>query len=68
VLLVGSFAVMYLVGYSLANLSLMAFTISTGFVADDPIAMYVDSTSCGRLVARSRGFWNAKGQVRPIRT
>ncbi len=37
--LVGTFAVMYLVGYSLNNLTLMALTISTGFVVDDAIVM-----------------------------
>ncbi len=37
--LVGSFAVMHLLGYSLNNLTLMAFTISTGFVVDDAIVM-----------------------------
>jgi multidrug efflux pump len=37
--LVGTFAVMYLLGYSLDNLSLMALTISTGFVVDDAIVM-----------------------------
>jgi multidrug efflux pump len=37
--LVGTFAVMYLLGYSLNNLSLMALTISTGFVVDDAIVM-----------------------------
>ena len=37
--LVGTFGVMYLVGYSLNNLSLMALTISTGFVVDDAIVM-----------------------------
>jgi multidrug efflux pump len=37
--LVGTFGVMYLVGYSLDNLSLMALTISTGFVVDDAIVM-----------------------------
>jgi multidrug efflux pump len=37
--LVGSFGVMYLLGYSLNNLSLMALTISTGFVVDDAIVM-----------------------------
>jgi multidrug efflux pump len=37
--LVGSFAIMYLLGYSLDNLSLMALTISTGFVVDDAIVM-----------------------------
>jgi multidrug efflux pump len=37
--LIGSFAVMHLLGYSLNNLTLMAFTISTGFVVDDAIVM-----------------------------
>jgi multidrug efflux pump len=37
--LVGTFAVMYLCGYSLDNLSLMALTISTGFVVDDAIVV-----------------------------
>ncbi|HTB75597.1 MAG TPA: multidrug efflux RND transporter permease subunit [Polyangiaceae bacterium] len=37
--LVGTFAVMYAVGYSLNNLSLMALTIATGFVVDDAIVM-----------------------------
>ena len=37
--LVGTFGVMYLFGYSLDNLSLMALTISTGFVVDDAIVM-----------------------------
>src|SRR5579871_26973 len=37
--LVGTFGVMYLAGYSLNNLSLMALTISTGFVVDDAIVM-----------------------------
>jgi multidrug efflux pump len=37
--LVGTFGVMYLAGFSLNNLSLMALTISTGFVVDDAIVM-----------------------------
>ena len=37
--LIGTFGVMYLCGYSLNNLSLMALTISTGFVVDDAIVM-----------------------------
>ena len=37
--LIGTFGVMYLVGFSLNNLSLMALTISTGFVVDDAIVM-----------------------------
>ena len=37
--IVGTFAAMYALGYSLDNLSLMALTISTGFVVDDAIVM-----------------------------
>jgi len=37
--LIGTFGVMYILGYSLDNLSLMALTISTGFVVDDAIVM-----------------------------
>ena len=37
--LIGTFAVMYALGYSLNNLTLMALTISTGFVVDDAIVM-----------------------------
>jgi multidrug efflux pump len=42
--LVGTFAVMYLFGFSLDNLSLMALTISTGFVVDDAIVMLENIT------------------------
>jgi len=37
--LIGTFAVMYLLGYSLDNLSLMALTLSVGFVVDDAVVM-----------------------------
>ena len=37
--LIGTFGIMYLAGYSLNNLTLMALTISTGFVVDDAIVM-----------------------------
>ena len=37
--LIGTFGVMYLCGYSVDNLSLMALTISTGFVVDDAIVV-----------------------------
>jgi multidrug efflux pump len=37
--LIGTFAVMYLAGFSLNNLSLMALTVATGFVVDDAIVM-----------------------------
>jgi multidrug efflux pump len=40
--LIGTLAVMYLFGYSLDNLSLMAMTISTGFVVDDAIVVMED--------------------------
>ena len=40
--LIGTFAGMYLFGYSLDNLSLMALTISTGFVVDDAIVVMED--------------------------
>jgi len=42
--IVGTFAVMYLLGYSLNNLSLMALTISAGFVVDDAIVMIENIT------------------------
>ena len=53
--LVGTFGVMYLAGFSLNNLSLMALTIATGFVVDDAIVMieniarYIEA---GRRAAR----------------
>ena len=40
----GTFGAMYLLGYSLDNLSLMALTISTGFVVDDAIVMIENIT------------------------
>jgi multidrug efflux pump len=42
--LIGTFAVMYLLGYSIDNLSLMALTISTGFVVDDAIVVMENIT------------------------
>ena len=53
--LVGTFGVMYLLGYSLDNLSLMALTISTGFVVDDAIVMIEN------IVALHRGGRAAAG-------
>ena len=56
--LIGTFGVMYLLGFSLDNLSLMALTISTGFVVDDAIVVleniirYVEQ-GCPRLKPRS---------------
>ena len=54
--LVGTFGVMYLLGYSLDNLSLMALTISTGFVVDDAIVVTENIARLhrgGRAAARS---------------
>ena len=42
--LIGTFGVMYLLGYTLDNLSLMALTISTGFVVDDAIVVIENIT------------------------
>jgi hydrophobe/amphiphile efflux-1 (HAE1) family protein len=42
--LIGTFGVMYVLGYSLDNLSLMALTISTGFVVDDAIVVIENIT------------------------
>src|SRR3954454_2774733 len=42
--LIGTFGVMYLCGYSLDNLSLMALTIATGFVVDDAIVVIENIT------------------------
>jgi multidrug efflux pump len=42
--LIGTFAVMYVFGYSIDNLSLMALTISTGFVVDDAIVVMENIT------------------------
>ena len=53
--LVGTFGVMYLLGYSLNNLTLMALTISTGFVVDDAIVMIEN------IVALHRGGRDAAG-------
>ena len=50
--LVGTFAVMYLLGYSLDNLSLMALAISTGFVVNDAIVVLENIT---RYVERGMG-------------
>jgi multidrug efflux pump len=58
--LIGTFAAMYLLGYSLDNLSLMALTISTGFVIDDAIVVMENITrhleeGMGRLAAAYQG-------------
>ncbi len=58
--LIGTFAVMYLLGYSLDNLSLMALTIATGFVVDDAIVVLENisrhmEAGTARLQAALRG-------------
>ena len=50
--LIGTFGVMYLAGFSLDNLSLMALTISTGFVVDDAIVVIENIT---RYIERGMG-------------
>jgi len=54
--LIGTFGVMYLLGYSLDNLSLMALTISTGFVVDDAIVVIENIT---RYLERGMGPFEA---------
>src|SRR5579871_4399938 len=54
--LVGTFGVMYLLGYSLNNLTLMALTISTGFVVDDAIVM-IENIS--RFIEEGHGAFEA---------
>ena len=55
--LVGTFGVMYLLGYSLNNLSLMALTISTGFVVDDAIVMIENIV---RYIERGTRRWKRR--------
>jgi hypothetical protein len=55
--LVGTFGVMYLAGFSINNLTLMALTIATGFVVDDAIVMIENISryiEAGRAAAASR--------------
>ena len=62
--LIGTFGVMYLCGFSLNNLSLMALTIATGFVVDDAIVVLENMSRhieqgmtpfAGRAARRARG-------------
>ena len=56
--LLATFAVMYAAGYSLDNISLMALTISVGFIVDDAIVMienivrYIEAGRCARSTPR----------------
>jgi hydrophobic/amphiphilic exporter-1 (mainly G- bacteria), HAE1 family len=54
--LIGTFAVMYLLGYSLDNLSLMALTLSVGFVVDDAIVVLENIV---RHIERGEGVMEA---------
>ncbi len=54
--IVGTFSVMYLLDYSLDNLSLMALTLSVGFVVDDAIVMLENIV---RHMERGEGFFEA---------
>ena len=51
--IIGSFGAMYLFGFSLDNLSLMALTISTGFVVDDAIVVLENITRTSGRTARA---------------
>ena len=52
--LVGTFAVMYLAGFSINNLTLMALTVATGFVVDDAIVMIENISRYARDSDKSR--------------
>ena len=59
--LLGTFGVMYLLGYSVDNLSLMALAISTGFVVDDAIVVIENIT---RYL--EKGFQPGDGRIEGI--
>jgi len=62
--LLGTFAVMYLLGYSLDNLSMMALTISTGFVIDDAIVVLENITRHTKMgVATRQAALDGSGEV-----
>ena len=64
--IVGTFAVMFLLGYSLDNLSLMALTLSVGFVVDDAIVMLeniVRHTEMGEIAARRGVQWLGRDRL-----
>ena len=58
--LVGTFGAMYLLGYSLNNLSLMALTIATGFVVDDAIVMIENISRHLEMARHGHAGENAK--------
>ena len=60
--LVGTFGVMYLAGFSINNLTLMALTIATGFVVDDAIVVIENIAPLHRARARSR--WTRRSRAR----
>ena len=69
--LIGTFAVIYVLGYSLDNLSLMALTIAVGFVVDDAIVMIeniVRHIEEGRLRCRPLCKGRAKSALRSCRS
>ena len=69
--LIGTFGVMYLLGYSLDNLSLMALTIATGFVVDDAIVVIENITRHleeGMRRSRRRCLARKKSALRSCRS
>jgi len=65
--LIGTFGVMYLLGYSLNNLSLMALTIATGFVVDDAIVMIENISRHLELARAASAQAGADGGAPPSR-
>ena len=62
--IVGTFAVMYLLGYSLNNLSLMALTLSVGFVVDDAIVMLENIVRHMEMGESAHGCGDQRGRAR----
>src|SRR5678809_1200730 len=54
--IIGTFAVMYVLGYSLDNISLMALTLCVGFVVDDAIVML---ENVSRHMEMGKSAWQA---------
>ena len=63
--LIGTFGAMYLLGYSLNNLSLMALTIATGFVVDDAIVMIENISRHLEMARAAAGEGHAVGKEAP---